>query len=49
VGEEHHPLRPLDDIILVRAYTAPDGSRSMRRVATDRRDLHLALYRVDAR
>mgnify|MGYP001191739566 CR=1 FL=1 len=49
VGEERHALRPLDDIIAVRAYTAPDGSRSMRRVARDDRGVRLALYRVEAR
>lgn len=49
VGEAHHAFRPLDDILVVRVFTAPDGTARLRRLVTDRRSIRLALYRVHPR
>lgn len=46
LGEARHAFRPLDDIIVARVVTLPDGTRRLRRLVSDRRGIRLALYRV---
>ncbi len=47
VAEEHHRLRPYDDVILRRVLTAPDGRVTVRAATTGDATVHLGLYRLN--
>lgn len=47
VAEEHHRLRPYDDVIVRRVLTAPDGRVTVRATRAGDALVHLGLYRLN--